>query len=144
MLETERVVGRVPSLEIAPSDDGYLRLTQTRFRAIPLIHLISGLDDDSTGTPGGSVGATLAAIAGFTEWASLTTPALSLGWDWLLEPTDRDVHYLRMGEPRSNIMLIDRHRRDLGPLQTAVALALVVDEMDWHETVAEYIRRRYA
>jgi hypothetical protein len=144
MLETDRVTGRVFPLEITPSDDGYLRLSQAKFRAIPLVHLISGLDTEPAGTVSASVGATLADIAGFTEWASLTTPAVSLGWDWLLEAFDREVRCLRLGEPRSNIMLLDRHSRDLGHTQTAVALALVVDEMDWHETVADYVRTRYA
>jgi hypothetical protein len=144
MLETDGVAGRVRSLGILPSGDGYLRLSQARLRAIPLIHLISGLDFDPAGTPPGSVGATLAAIVGFTEWASETTPALSLGWDWLMEASDREIRCLRMGEPRSNIMLLDRHSRDLGPMQTAVALALAVDELNWHETVADYVRTRYS
>jgi hypothetical protein len=144
MLETDRVAGRIFPLEITPSDDGYLRLSQAKLRAIPLVHLISGLDMDPAGTLSASVGATLADIAGFTEWASLTTPALSLGWDWLLEAFDRGVRCLRLGEPRSNIMLVDRHSRDMGHMQTAVALSLVVDEMDWHETVTDYVRTRYA
>jgi hypothetical protein len=68
---------------------------------------------------------------------------LSLGWDWLLEGRDSELRYLRVDEPRSNIMLLDIHHRDLGPMQTSVALALFVDELAWEQTVAEYVRRRY-
>jgi hypothetical protein len=144
MLEINRVALRVPSLEISPSADGYVRLSKARMRAIPLVHLISGLDEEPTETPMGPVGATLAAIAGYTEWASPTTPALSVGWDWVLEPSERELRYLRMGEPRSNIMLIDQYGRDIGPVNTAAALSLLVDEASWYETVAEYVKQRYA
>jgi hypothetical protein len=129
-------------LGIRPSDDGYLRLSPSRMRAIPLTHLISGLDADCAGA--GSVGATLAEVAGYTEWISLTIPALSLGWDWMLESSDRELRYLRVGEPRSNIMLLDHHGRDLGYLPTSVALALFVDEFSWQDTVAGFVRTRYA
>jgi hypothetical protein len=144
MLEADRGDGRLPLLGIVPSDDGYLRLNQARMRAIPLTHLISGLDADPAGADTGAVGATLAAIAGYTEWISLTFPALSLGWDWMLESSDRYLRYLRTGEPRSNIMLLDHHGRDLGPTPTAMALALLVDDFNWQETVAVFVRARYA
>jgi hypothetical protein len=144
MLEADREDARIPSLGVRPSDDGYLRLSQTQMRSIPLIHLISGLDADPTGAGPGAVGATRAEIAGYTEWISLTIPALSLGWDWILESADREFRYLRGGEPRSNIMLLDHHGRDLGFMSTAVALALLVDEFNWQDTVATYVRTRYA
>jgi hypothetical protein len=144
MLDADRGDGRVPLLGITASDDGYLRLSQARMRAIPLIHLISGLDADPERVDAGAVGATLAAIAGYTEWISLTIPALSLGWDWTLESADRELRYLRVGEPRSNIMLLDHHGRDLGPRSTAVALALLVDDFGWQDTVAGFVRSRYA
>jgi hypothetical protein len=143
MLEADRVAECGTSLGISPSDDGYLRLTLRHLHAVPLVHLISGLDIDPGDEQPESVGAMLAVIAGYTEWASLTTPAISVAWDWLLHVADREVRYLRMGEPRSNIMLLDPHRRDLGPMQTAVALALLVDELVWQVTVSEYVRTRY-
>ena len=144
MLEADRGDGRLPLLGIVPSDDGYLRLSQARMRAIPLSHLISGLDTDPAGSDTGAVGATLAAIAGYTEWISLTLPALSLGWDWMLESSDRELRYLRTGEPRSNIMLLDHHGRDLGFVPTAVALALLVDDFNWQDTVSGFVCARYA
>ena len=144
MLEADRDDGRVPLLGIAPSEDGYVRLSQVRMRAIPLVHLISGLDTDPAGTDAGPVGATRAAIAGYTEWLSLTIPALSLGWDWTLESTDRELRYQRVGEPRSNVMLLDVHGRDLGPRSSAVALALLVYDFNWQDTVANFVRTRYS
>jgi Domain of unknown function (DUF4902) len=143
MLEAERVAECVTSLGIAPSEDGYLRLALRQLRAVPLVHLISGLDIDPGDEQPESVGAMLSVIAGYTEWTSLTTPAISVGWDWLLHVADREIRYLRMGEPRSNIMLLDHYQRDLGPMQTAVALALLVDELVWQVTVSEYVRTRY-
>jgi hypothetical protein len=142
MLEPDREDGRVPSLGVRASNDGYLRLSQARMRAIPLTHLISGLDADPGGA--GTVGATRAAIAGYTEWISLTIPALSLGWDWVLESADRELRYLRVGEPRSNIMLLDHLGQDLGFMPTAIALALLVDEINWQDTVARFVCTRYA
>jgi hypothetical protein len=142
MLEPDHHDGRVPSLGVRPSEDGYLRLSQARIRAIPLTHLISGLDADPAGL--GAVGATRAAIAGYTEWITLTIPALSLGWDWVLESAERELRYLRVDEPRSNIMLLDRRGRDLGFMPTAMALGLLVDEFNWQDTVAKFVRTRYA
>jgi hypothetical protein len=144
MLEADRNDGRVPLLGIAPSTDGYVRLSQARMRAISLVHLISGLDVDPAGAHTGPVGATRAAIAGYTEWLSMTIPALSLGWDWALESTEREWRYQRIGEPRSNVMLLDVHGRDLGPRSSAVALALLVDDFNWQATVASFVRARYS
>jgi hypothetical protein len=144
MLEADRNDGRVPLLGIAQSADGYVRLSHARMRAIPLIHLISGLDADPAGGDVGPVGATRAAISGYTEWLSMTIPALSLGWDWMLGSADRVLRYQRIGEPRSNVMLIDVHGRDLGPRSSAVALALLVDDFNWQDTVASFVRTRYS
>jgi len=143
MLEADRVVECVTSLGITPSEDGYLRLTLGHLRAVPLVHMISGLDLEPDEELSESVGAMLAAIAGYTEWISPTKPAISVGWDWFLDVAGCKVRYLRIGEPRSNIMLLDPSRRDLGPMQTAVALALLVDELVWQGTVSEYVRERY-
>jgi len=121
--------------------DGYLRLTLARLRAIPLVHLISGLDTD-LGQPT-SVGASASCIAGFTEWGSETRPALSLGWDWQLDSGDGCLRYVRTGEARSNIMLIDDRQRDRGWQPTATLLASAIDELDWQETVFDCVQARY-
>ena len=114
-------------------------------RAIPLTHLISGVDADPAGADTGAVGATLAAIAGYTEMDQPHVSGAFAGLgNWILESSDRYLRYLRTGEPRSNIMLLDHHGRDLGPTPTAMALALLVDDFNWQETVAVFVRARYA
>jgi hypothetical protein len=138
---------RGPSGDRAPlavSPDGYVRLTVTAFRAIALTHLLSELDADLKLPPSTVSGACLASIVGYTEWASQTTPALSLGWDWRIATTAGRVRYEREGEVRSNVMLVDTCRRDLGALATGVLLGVAVDILGWEPAVDHYISNRYA
>ena len=129
---------------LAVSPDGYVRLTTTAFRAIPLNHLLSELDADISLPPSTASGATLASIVGYTEWSSQTTPALSLGWDWRIATAAGQVRYQRDGEVRSNIMLVDVRRRDLGALATGVLLCVAIDMLEWEQAVDHYISNRYA
>ena len=100
--------------------DGYVRLTLEQFQAIPLVHLLSGLDPDEF--PPLHEGASRTDISGYTEWVSETTPVITLGWDWRMEGASGQARYLRTGFPRSNIMLVDDRRRDLGSAKTAKLL----------------------
>src|ERR1700692_1775812 len=96
----------------------------------------------------------MASIFGYTEWASQTTPALSLGWDWRIATTAGRVRYEREGEVRSNVMLVDTRPRDLaradtrpralGALATGVLLGVAVDILGWEQAVDHYINNRYA
>ena len=138
---------RGPSGDRAPlavSPDGYVRLTVTAFRAIALTHLLSELDADLKLPPSTASGACLASIVGYTEWASQTTPALSLGWDWRIATTAGRVRYEREGEVRSNVMLVDTRPRDLGALATGVLLGVAADILGWEQAVDHYINNRYA
>jgi hypothetical protein len=126
------------------SADGYVRLTVAAFSAISLAHLLSELDADIHPPPRSASGACLASIVGYTEWASKGTPALSLGWDWRIVTTAGRVRYQREGEVRSNVMLIDARRRDLGALATEVLLRVAVDALGWERAVDDYISNRYA
>jgi hypothetical protein len=126
------------------SPDGYVRLTMAAFRAIPLAHLLSELDADVNLPPSTASGACLASIIGYTEWTSLTTPALSLGWDWRIATASGRVRYEREGEARSNVMLVDSRGRDLGGLATGVLLCAAVDVLEWEQAVDNYINNRYA
>jgi hypothetical protein len=132
---------RVP---LAVSPDGYLRLTVIAFRSIPLTHLLSELDADTNLPPSTASGACLASIAGYTEWASQTTPAISLGWDWRIATTGGHVRYERAGEVRSNVMLLNAERRGMGALATGVLLGAAVDILRWERAVDQYISNRYA
>jgi hypothetical protein len=126
------------------SADGYVRVTAAALRAVPLAHLLSELDGDLNLPPSTASGASLASIAGYTEWASQTTPALSIGWDWRIATCGGRARYERQGEVRSNIMLVNATCQDLGPLATVAVLGVAVDNLDWERAVDNYISKRYA
>jgi hypothetical protein len=144
VLNTDLVPADAPSLGESISADGYVRMTPVRLRAIGFVHLLSGLDMEPVIDLGAAGGATPAVIAGFTEWASPTSPALSLGWDWAAEVQGKGLRYCRTGEPRSNIMLLNPLGRDFGFEQNTFALGLAVDELTWQDTVAAYVLARYS
>lgn len=131
-------------LPLRVSADGYVRLTLPAFRTIPLSHLLSELDADADLPPSTASGACLASIVGYTEWISQTIPALSVGWDWRLATTAGRVRYEREGEVRSNVMLLDARRRDLGGVATGMLLCVAIDVLDWERAVNNYINNRYA
>jgi len=127
-----------PLPQIVMSGDGFIRLTLAQLRIVPLTHCCSDLDIE--GELPHSVAASLATICGFTEWASATWPAISLGWDWRLEAHGGRPHCARIGDARSNVMLIDDDARDCRNGATARCLAEVIDRLDWPGTIIEYLR----
>lgn len=131
---------RVPMITL--SDDSYMRLTLETFLATQLVHLLSGLDDDKPIIP--QEGASLARVSGYTEWLSTTTPTLTLGWDWELDVSQGQPLYVRLGAPRSNIMLVDTMQHDLGPAKTTVLLEAAIDALAWEEEVHQHLTTRYA
>jgi hypothetical protein len=134
--------GRRATLTV--SADGYVRLTVSAFGALALTHLLSELDADIGLPPSTASGACLASIVGYTEWASHTRPHLSLGWDWRIETSAGQVRYQREGGIRSNVMLVDERRRDLGAAATDVLLCIAIDSLAWERAVNHYISNRYA
>lgn len=126
---------------ITLSQDGYVRMLLKTLEAIPLVHLVSGLDDDTPIPP--KEGASLTPISGYTEWLSATTPAISLGWDWQMDTSQGCPQLVRMDAPRSNIMLVDVMQRDLGVTTTSKLLETVVDKLDWRVVVQNHIITRY-
>ena len=123
------------------SPDGYVRLTQEQFQAIPLVHLLSGLDPDEPLPL--HEGANRTDISGYTEWVSEVAPIITLGWDWRMEGASGHACYLRIGLPRSNVMLLDNLWRDLGPAITAKLLEVAIDKAAWSAAVQRYIMDRY-
>jgi hypothetical protein len=119
------------------SEDGYVRLTFESFCNLPLFHLLSGLDEDNPVSS--SEGAILTVISGYTEWISTTTPAITLGWDWQLTASRGQPRCVRISEPRSNIMLLDAQRRDLGAVKTARLLETTIDRLSWQDAVIKGI-----
>jgi hypothetical protein len=131
------------SAALVVSKDGYLRLTLSAFRAIAMRHLFSGLDTESEPPDHYATGASAASILGFTEWVSDTIPAVSLGWDWRLDTNAGTPRYVRDGEVRSNVMLIEPGLGDLGDLATSATLSAAVDALSWTAETNQYITKNF-
>ena len=123
------------------SKDGYLRMTVEIFRSLPLVHLLSGLDEDGLDSHQSRVDT--CGISGYTEWTSSTPPVVTIGWDWRLDVSHGSPRYVLAGFPRSNLMFMDAERRDLGPVRTVILLKAAVDAMCWQEETANAISARY-
>ena len=117
-------------------------MTVSAFENIPLVHLLSGLDENNTDSD--QLRTDVCGISGYTEWISSTTPIISIGWDWRLDVTQGGrLRYVLEGLPRSNLMFQDAERRDLGPIRTATVLKAALDTISWQEETIEAISARY-
>lgn len=123
------------------SMDGYIRLSFAELQTVHLIHLISGLDEDSPAELSG--GAILLAITGYTEWVSNTLPAITIGWDWQMDVVHGHVRLRRVSEPRSNIMLQAASRLDVGAEKTVALLEAFIDALNWQVDTHKHIDTRY-
>jgi hypothetical protein len=74
-------------------------------------------------------GLPLDVLGGFTEWVSTGTPAISIGWDWLM--VSNGSIKLVPDTIRSNLMLVDRHGRDLGIEASAAAVVRLLGCLPW-------------
>lgn len=137
---TSHVRLRMPMITL--SDDSYIRLTLENFLAIPLVHLLSGLDDDRSILI--KQESCHLNISGYTEWVSNTMPAITLGWDWGLEVSQGQPLYVMLGIARSNIMLVNALAHDLGAAKTSMLLEAAIDALAWREYAVKYIATRYA
>jgi hypothetical protein len=72
---------------------------------VPFKHLVTALDEDHTGRRS-NCGCVLT-ITGSTEWLSETDPAITLGWDWVIDARAGGAKAWRVGLPRTNVSLID-------------------------------------
>lgn len=127
--------------EVVPSAarDGFLRLRLGTMLSVRMVHLVSGLDDEPDGN---AVCGTATSITGYTEWISeIGAAKISLGWDWCLERQRcGDIACVRVGLPRSNVMLVDGNNRDYGWDRNLEVLASVVDALSWSEKTCEAIQ----
>lgn len=123
---------------LATSADGYIRLPLSRLSAMQFEHL--GSDADAGFLAELREQALPASNAGFSEWASDTTPAVSLGWGWYIHDTSNRM--LPAPDPvRSNVMLTDLHGYDLGPVATAHLFSAWLAGYDWQADVSTALRR---
>lgn len=118
---------------LSVSEDGYVRLTVEAFAALPLVHLITCLDEHD-GTP-----LATPAITGYTEWVTVGMPAITLGWDWQLLPGQ--PYPVRVNDPRTNLMLVDDSSgNDLSQSIIATFLNTHVDNMPWQKEAMASLR----
>lgn len=132
-----------------PGDDGLVRLTLRQMRELPLVHLMSGLDEAPA--EGLGPGVTLlprcgcmTTLSGYTEWLGGETLTVTLGWDWCLDLAHGTPSWRRLGEPRSNVQLVDAGGRDLVYRRNLVLLGAVVDTLPWAAQARDAIAMRYA
>jgi Domain of unknown function (DUF4902) len=141
--EATRASSTSGSLEsIQVSRDGYIRLLPAAFRVIPLVHLISGLEEEPAWVDG-AAGAQVSAIIGYTEWITTESPAITIGWDWQLGASMGSARCTRLGEVRSNVMLLDAEGSDLGPQRSCELLGEVIDARPWSAEVLSAVSIRY-
>jgi hypothetical protein len=122
-------------------DDGYVRLTVDEVLCARLAHFVSGLDEQADVCTCCGARTT---ISGYTEWISSTRPAVTVGWDWVLDSECGVPRWRRVGLPRTNLLLIDRSCRDFEWRRSLVILGTVVDAMPWQEAARRAVAMRYA
>lgn len=126
---------------ITLSADSFIRVPLSSLLDISLIHLLSALDETSPdSTP---YDTNICTISGYTEWITATTPAITIGWDWEQTIRNSVSNYVRVGNPRSNLMLLDARERDLGYSASACLLGSLIDTFLWQEEVNQAINARY-
>ena len=113
------------------SPDGYIRLSFDRFRELTFTHLGSGCDPQflaelvAQGIP--------ASDAGFSEWISSGTPAISIGWGWFILRSQSQRPLLAPDCVRSNVMLINARGYDLGTAATSNLFRTWLDIHGWQD-----------
>ena len=124
------------------SPDGLIRLTVDQLLSTPLEHLVSGVDLDANGQAA-SCG-TQTSLSGYTEWISTRDPTISIGWDWRLQTLASGVRWVRVGLPRSNLMLTQDTGTDATWHGNLEILGTVVDALAWKEILPHVVAARYA
>lgn len=126
------------ALQVSP--DGLLRLSIDELLSLPIHHLMSAVDTDLAPSPGAACGSQTT-ISGYTEWVSASCPVVSIGWDWhiCLWATQRPFTWCRLGQPRSNVMLVYSSGSDTGWRKNLELLATVVDALPWQEQLSHSV-----
>ena len=123
------------------SPDGLIRLTVDQLLSTPLEHLVSGVDLDANGTVAACGSET--SLSGYTEWVSAQDPTISIGWDWRFQTLVAGVCWIRVGLPRSNLMLMQDSGRDTSWQGNLEILGTVVDALAWREILPQVVAARY-
>jgi hypothetical protein len=116
--------------------DGYIRLSLQALSEMPLMHLASDFDPCILSDL--KLQTVPAQEAGYSEWSSLGTPTISIGWSWFVH--DQTRRLLPAPETiRSNVMLVDTHGYDLGKVASSHLFNTWLNLYDWQQTVADAI-----
>ena len=124
-------------------NDGLLRLRQQDLGAITLVHLISGIDEDMRDSSAPRCGESTI-LSGYTEWISAKEPRLTLGWDWQLDTTSIAPGVVRLGLPRTNVLIVRDAHVPLSWDQSLEALASCIDQLEWGGPAFRAVCERYA
>jgi hypothetical protein len=124
---------RVPGL----SPDGYIRLPLASLKTLRFVHLFSESDEDFLEEL--KTQAIPARLAGFSEWKSDTSPAISIGWGWFIHSQSQGMMLAPDGV-RSNVMLIDAQGYDLGPMKTSNLFRTWLAAFEWQCVVGMGLR----
>lgn len=127
-------------MQISP--EGLIRLSISELLAIPMKHLVSGVDVDGPSTLSHCGRATM--ISGYTEWVSVNNPTISIGWDWHIQSGAYGFFWARVGLPSSNVRLIKGRDNSEDWDKSRNLLATVVDALPWRERMPDVIAARYA
>lgn len=122
------------------SSDGLLRLSIEELLCLPIEHLLSGLDAPDHASALRVCGSETE-ISGYTEWVSISRPAVSIGWDWKLQLRcyNRSVAWQRVGKPRTNVMLVYASGADTGWARNLELLSTVVDALPWQDRLGHAV-----
>lgn len=117
------------------SPDGYLRLKPQELGCIPLQHLISNVDEEAPGQAPCCGAATT--LSGYTEWVSPVEPSLSIGWDWEWRTLPGTSEMVRLGLPRTNILVVSETSVPLPWEDSLEILAHFIDAIDWQRAALD-------
>lgn len=115
-------------------DDGYIRLTESELRSIPIIHLYSGLHKLPSAVEGST------AMTGFTEWQSETIPSISIGWDWHLNKLRLPAQYELDGHPYTNVQLLDPGNLDYSADESLERIRSFIHTLNWIPILTHFIQ----
>ncbi len=116
-------------MQRTPSQSGFdffIRRDESQLLGLEWHMLLAKTDLPQVPVPEGQP---LGVWGGFTEWVSACTPTISVGWDWVMVPNG-SIH-LVPDTIRTNLMLIDRHGRDLGMEASAAAVVRLLGCLPW-------------
>jgi hypothetical protein len=130
--------GKVP-LDLAVLADGTVRIPAGRLHELPLVHLVSGLDEPSAAER--QAGDCASTLSGYTEWVYGEPSVVTIGWDWQLVPPGPLLR--RIGTPSSNIVLHDAVRGTLDAQATGLLLSHYIDHIAWQTETLAQLSRRY-